>query len=140
MPPKASKRKAANGYKLPDPLPQGLVVHGNHKKSFRLGKSIGTGGFGEIYLTSEDTTKAVGEDASLAMKIEPHENGPLFVEMNFYIRAAQPSSVEEFQKAKKLKSFGKLRKLAGNSVKLILLRESKLFFFLPQLFFVRIFS
>lgn len=57
-------------------------------------------------MTSEDTNRAVGEDASLAMKIEPHENGPLFVEMNFYIRAAQPSSVEEFQKARKLTSFG----------------------------------
>ena len=31
------------------------------------------------------------------MKIEPHENGPLFVEMNFYIRSAQPHMVEEFQ-------------------------------------------
>lgn len=40
------------------------------------------------------------------MKIEPHENGPLFVEMNFYIRAAQPQMVEEFKKAKNLKSFG----------------------------------
>jgi len=76
------------------------------KKSFRLGKSIGTGGFGEIYLASENTTRAVGEDASLAMKIEPHENGPLFVEMNFYIRAAQPNSVEEFQRARNLTSFG----------------------------------
>jgi len=28
------------------------------------------------------------------MKIEPHENGPLFVEMNFYIRAAQPEKGE----------------------------------------------
>ena len=50
----------------------------------------GVGGFGEIYLCSEDTSKNVGEDATLAMKIEPHENGPLFVEMNFYLRAASP--------------------------------------------------
>ena len=54
MPPKASKRKAANGYKLPDPMPNGLVVTSTTKKSFRLGKSIGTGGFGEIYLASEN--------------------------------------------------------------------------------------
>ena len=31
-----------------------------------------------------------------------HENGPLFVEMNFYIRAAQPDSVEEFKAGKKI--------------------------------------
>ena len=79
---------------------------GKNPKQFRLGKSIGTGGFGEIYLASEDISRPVKDDATLAMKIEPHENGPLFVEMNFYIRSAQPHSVEEFKKAKNLKSFG----------------------------------
>lgn len=106
MPPKSSKRKAANGYKLPDPLPEGLILTGTNKKSWRLGKSIGLGGFGEIYLASEDTDRAVRDDATLALKIEPHENGPLFVEMNFYIRVAQPQMVEEFKKAHGLKSFG----------------------------------
>jgi len=108
MPPKASKRKAANGYKLPDHIPEGTIISGIGKnpKQFRLGKSIGTGGFGEIYLASEDISRPVKDDATLAMKIEPHENGPLFVEMNFYIRSAQPASVEEFKKAKNLKSFG----------------------------------
>ena len=42
----------------------------------------------------------------MAIKIEPHENGPLFVEMNFYLRAAKRDMVEEFAKAKRLKSFG----------------------------------
>ena len=37
-------------------------------------------------------------DAPFAVKIEPHENGPLFVEMNFYIRAAQPDAVAAFAK------------------------------------------
>lgn len=106
MPPKASKRKAANGYKLPDHIPEGTIVTGTNKKQFRLGKSIGLGGFGEIYLVSEDISRAVGDDATLAMKIEPHENGPLFVEMNFYIRSAQPQMVEEFKKNRNLKSFG----------------------------------
>jgi len=107
MPPKASKRKAANGYKLPDPIPAGEIVTGlTKKKSWRVGKSIGVGGFGEIYLCSEDTAKNVGEDATLAMKIEPHENGPLFVEMNFYLRAAQPEKVAEFKKQNNLTSLG----------------------------------
>ncbi len=59
------------------------------------------GGFGEIYLCSTDLDRRVGEDAPLAVKIEPHQNGPLFVEMNFYIRAAQPESVEAFKRAHK---------------------------------------
>ena len=51
----------------------------------------GVGGFGEIYLCSNDTSRSVGDDATHVMKIEPHENGPLFVEKNFYIRAAKRS-------------------------------------------------
>ncbi len=44
MPPKGkgTPRKAANGYKLPDPLPPGEVIRAPHaKKEWRLGKSIG---------------------------------------------------------------------------------------------------
>ena len=40
------------------------------------------------------------------MKIEPHENGPLFVEMNFYLRTAKRDMVEEYAKMKGYKSFG----------------------------------
>ena len=40
------------------------------------------------------------------MKIEPHENGPLFVEMNFYLRTAKQEMIEDFRKKKSLKSFG----------------------------------
>ena len=35
----------------------------------------GVGGFGEIYLCSDDVGKPVGDDAPFALKIEPHENG-----------------------------------------------------------------
>ena len=78
---------------------------------WKLGKSIGVGGFGEIYLCTETTagnsncraaSASFDDSAPLAVKIEPHENGPLFVEMNFYIRAAQPHSVEEFRAGKKM--------------------------------------
>ena len=40
------------------------------------------------------------------MKIEPHENGPLFVEMIFYIKAAREREVEEYRKLKGLASLG----------------------------------
>ena len=65
---------------------------------------LGVGGFGEIYLAHEEVNRKVGEDAPLAVKIEPHENGPLFVEMNFYIRAALPDAVDAFVKQRKLKT------------------------------------
>ena len=48
----------------------------------------------------------MGDDAPLAIKIEPHENGPLFVEMNFYIRAAKPDDVESFRRQRGMVHLG----------------------------------
>lgn len=45
----ARQRKAANGYKLPDPIPVGEIVRDVTKKEWQIGPSIGIGGFGEIY-------------------------------------------------------------------------------------------
>jgi hypothetical protein len=45
----AGKRKAANGYKLPDPIPSGEILRDVTKKEWQIGPSIGVGGFGEIY-------------------------------------------------------------------------------------------
>jgi hypothetical protein len=45
----ARKRKAANGYKLPDPIPVGEIIRDVAKKEWQIGPSIGVGGFGEIY-------------------------------------------------------------------------------------------
>ena len=40
------------------------------------------------------------------MKIEPHENGPLFVERTFYIKAARPKEIEDYRQSKGLTSLG----------------------------------
>lgn len=46
----AAPRKKANGYKMPAPIPLGEVIHDTvGKKKWRIGPSIGVGGFGEIY-------------------------------------------------------------------------------------------
>ena len=99
-------RIGSSGYVRPDQIEAGEIVTGITKDRWRIGKSIGVGGFGEIYLCSQETSQSVGDDANLAMKIEPHENGPLFVERNFYIRAAKPEDVEEFRLNKGLTSLG----------------------------------
>ncbi len=93
--PKSAGKKAKAskaGYRMPEPMPEGTVLTGmtGHKK-WILGPSIGVGGFGEIYCGREEGVAAKYEHP-LAIKIEPHENGPLFVEMNFYLRAASPES------------------------------------------------
>lgn len=58
-------------------------------KQWKLGKAIGQGGFGEIYLASDNLEKETNDDAEYVAKIETHESGPLFVEVNCYLRMAK---------------------------------------------------
>ena len=74
-----------------------------------LGKTIGTGGFGEIYLATE-----AGKKEQRVVKIEPHENGPLFVEMHFYISALKPDHLSDYTKSRKGKAAPHLPLLRGN--------------------------
>ncbi|XP_067136447.1 serine/threonine-protein kinase VRK1-like isoform X1 [Centruroides vittatus] len=99
-------RLAANGYKLPQPLPPGEILVDLVKQKWRLGKSIGVGGFGEIYLASDEVNKIVGDDANYVIKVEPHANGPLFVEMHFYHRVGKPELIDNWMKQKKLSFLG----------------------------------
>ncbi|XP_046401282.1 serine/threonine-protein kinase VRK1-like isoform X2 [Ischnura elegans] len=100
------KRIAPNGFRLPDPIRDGEVLTDVKDKKWRIGKSVGLGGFGEIYLASDEIHKPVSEEAEFVVKVEPHSNGPLFVEMNFYIRAAQEEMVSSWVKKRKLKFLG----------------------------------
>ncbi|XP_050732936.1 serine/threonine-protein kinase VRK1-like isoform X2 [Eriocheir sinensis] len=100
------KRVAANGFKLPDPIAPGLVVKDVAKQSWKIGKSIGVGGFGEIYLASNDTEGPVASGADYVIKVEPHSNGPLFAEMHCYMRLARPEHIEGWKKEKRLKRLG----------------------------------
>lgn len=54
MPPKSAAtrppaKKKNPIHKLPDPIKDGEIVRDIQKRQWRLGKSIGVGGFGEIY-------------------------------------------------------------------------------------------
>jgi len=89
---------------MPEKLNNGTIFTTISKKQFRIGDLIGIGGFGEIYLCSDQIDKDVNDQAPYALKIEPHENGPLFVEMNFYIRAMSPKSIDKYKKSKHLVS------------------------------------
>jgi hypothetical protein len=44
------KRVAPNGNRLPDPIREGEILVDITKNQWKLGRSIGVGGFGEIYL------------------------------------------------------------------------------------------
>lgn len=104
---KAAPKKKAAGYKMPAPIPTGEVIKDTlFKKEWRIGPSIGVGGFGEIYSACDHTLKVKGSDYPYAIKIEPHENGPLFVEINFYLRNANKDDIAKFMQSRKLTSLG----------------------------------
>ncbi|XP_070493836.1 nucleosomal histone kinase 1 isoform X2 [Chironomus tepperi] len=102
---KASKKK--NAYEQPKHLKTGSIIVDNYKKQWKIGVSIGMGGFGEIYSACDASsgTKKV-DDYPYVVKIEPHTNGPLFVEMHFYMRNAKKDDIDKFAKDNKIKSLG----------------------------------
>ncbi|XP_062539357.1 nucleosomal histone kinase 1 [Armigeres subalbatus] len=101
------RKKAANGYQMPEPVPLGTMLTDMAKRQWKVGPSIGSGGFGEIYCACEASSGVKkAEDYPYVVKIEPHGNGPLFVEMHFYMRNAKQEDIENFRKAHGLKHLG----------------------------------
>ncbi|KAK2823919.1 hypothetical protein Q5P01_021094 [Channa striata] len=92
--------------KLPRPLPDGFILTDTEKKKWRLGRIIGQGGFGLIYLASQDVNKPVAADTHFVIKLEYQENGPLFTELKFYQRAAKPESMQKWMRTRKLNFLG----------------------------------
>ncbi|XP_058444770.1 nucleosomal histone kinase 1 [Malaya genurostris] len=101
------RKKAANGYQMPAPVPLGTILTDMSKRQWKTGPSIGSGGFGEIYCACEaGSSVKKADDYPNVVKIEPHGNGPLFVEMHFYMRNAKQDDIEKFKKAHGLKHLG----------------------------------
>ncbi|XP_030022580.2 serine/threonine-protein kinase VRK1 [Manduca sexta] len=104
---KAGGKKKANGYKMPAPIPVGEVINDTlMNKKWKIGPSIGVGGFGEIYSASAGSPRKSANNYPYVVKIEPHENGPLFVEKHFYIKNANKDDISKFMQSKKLSSLG----------------------------------
>ncbi|KAJ3610170.1 hypothetical protein NHX12_022264 [Muraenolepis orangiensis] len=92
--------------RLPTPLPEGFTLVDTGKTRWRLGRVIGQGGFGLIYLASRDVDSAVAEDTGFVIKLEYQENGPLFSELKFYQRAAKAELMQRWTKSRKLSFLG----------------------------------
>ncbi|XP_071755247.1 serine/threonine-protein kinase VRK1 isoform X1 [Centroberyx gerrardi] len=109
MPPKAKAPGKGRGpakRKLAEEFPPGEVLTDTGKKAWKLGAPIGQGGFGLIYLADESSAKAVGANAPHVIKVEPSDNGPLFSELKFYMRAAKPDLIQNWMKSHKMKYLG----------------------------------
>uniref|UniRef100_A0A7N8WXM1 non-specific serine/threonine protein kinase n=1 Tax=Mastacembelus armatus TaxID=205130 RepID=A0A7N8WXM1_9TELE len=98
----APRRKSG----LPKPLPDGFILTDTERKKWRLGQIIGHGGFGLIYLASQDVGRPVAADTDFVIKVEYHENGPLFSELKFYQRAAKPENMQTWMRTRNLNFLG----------------------------------
>ncbi|KAK7140237.1 hypothetical protein R3I94_012750 [Phoxinus phoxinus] len=91
---------APKKYIPPRPLPDGCILTDSEKNNWRIGKIIGKGGFGLIYLASQDVNVPVRDDTDFVIKVEYHDNGPLFSELKFYQRAAKQETMNKWKKSK----------------------------------------
>ncbi|XP_027476585.1 serine/threonine-protein kinase VRK2 isoform X2 [Zalophus californianus] len=99
MPPRRNEK-----YRLPVPLPEGKVLDDTEGKQWMLGKMIGSGGFGLIYLAFP--ANKPDKDAKHVVKVEYQENGPLFSELKFYQRAAKKDYIKNWIELKQLDYLG----------------------------------
>uniref|UniRef100_A0A3Q3XAT0 non-specific serine/threonine protein kinase n=1 Tax=Mola mola TaxID=94237 RepID=A0A3Q3XAT0_MOLML len=102
----AGKGRAAAKRKLAEEFPPGEVLTDTAKRAWKLGPPVGQGGFGLIYLADENSERPVGADTRYVIKVEPSDNGPLFSELKFYMRAAKPDMIHRWMKTHKLKTLG----------------------------------
>ena len=67
--PTVPPRRSPNGYILPDPLPPGLILTDLKNVRWRLGRSVGLGGFGEIYSAARLNGVTDAEEENFVVKV-----------------------------------------------------------------------
>uniref|UniRef100_A0A182LVC6 non-specific serine/threonine protein kinase n=1 Tax=Anopheles culicifacies TaxID=139723 RepID=A0A182LVC6_9DIPT len=86
----SSPNISASEFTLSKEFVDGTLLMDLTLKQWRTGKPIGKGSFGEIFLASDDIgTPVTSENAKYVVKIEPHSNGPLFVEIHCLLNTAK---------------------------------------------------
>jgi vaccinia related kinase len=110
--------KPATGVDLEEPqksknIWDGEIVLDSTKKKWKLGKLLGAGGFGEVYLASRNISEPVGSDTQYIVKLEPFDNGSLSTEINYYRRFAKSEMIEEWKNGRMLNHLG-LSKYIGS--------------------------
>ncbi|XP_030755414.1 serine/threonine-protein kinase VRK1-like [Sitophilus oryzae] len=100
------KKKSSGNLSNNGVLKQGECIVDNAGKKWKLGKTIGIGGFGEIYDVSEHGSNKEFNNQSFVAKIEKHTNGPLFVEINCYLRLGKLNMIQEWKENRDLNFLG----------------------------------
>ncbi|KAK9877150.1 hypothetical protein WA026_016893 [Henosepilachna vigintioctopunctata] len=81
----------------------GVILTDINGTRWKLGKCIGLGGFGLIHEVSKEHSKVTDK---YVVKLETHNSGPLFTEINCYLRIGKENMIEEWRKDKDLPSLG----------------------------------
>ncbi|UYV62307.1 VRK1 [Cordylochernes scorpioides] len=99
-------RISVSGNLLAGKLPAGEIITDNSGKMWRIGKSIAVGGFGDIYLASDEIKKPVDRNSSYVVKAEFHTNGTLYTERHCYSRIGKIENIKEWMKCKSKRWLG----------------------------------
>ena len=97
----APARKVPKLHKKTVDLAEGTRFVDTQKQEFVIGKEIGQGGFGRIY-----EGKQAGTKLAVAIKVEPHDNGPLFTETHVYQRILKADHLAAWKAEKGIKFLG----------------------------------
>lgn len=93
-------------------LPKGTILTDIAKTQWEILDPIGEGGFGVIYGTKKVIDSARNE---YAMKVEPYDNGPMFVERNYFIRCLKPEMLDKYKREHKLSFLGLPKYISGGT-------------------------
>ncbi|KAK7601381.1 hypothetical protein V9T40_008822 [Parthenolecanium corni] len=93
-------------------LPKGTLLTDISKVQWEVLDPIGEGGFGVIYSTKRVNDSVRNE---YAVKVEPYDNGPMFVERNYFIRCLKPEMLEKYRREHKLSFLGLPKYISGGT-------------------------
>ncbi|KAH1010036.1 serine/threonine-protein kinase VRK1 [Dendroctonus ponderosae] len=96
-------------------LKKGEKIVDNTGGTWKLGKVIGIGGFGEIYDVVQCGATENSSGSQYVAKIEKHSSGPLFVEINCYLRLGTCSMIEQWKTDKNMDFLGLPHYVASGS-------------------------
>lgn len=82
--------EAKDEFVLTKEIADGEILNDIGGNYWKIGKPVGKGSFGEIFLAAEEVNKPVeSSTATYVAKIEPHSNGPLFVEIHCLLNVSK---------------------------------------------------
>ncbi|VDK67635.1 unnamed protein product [Onchocerca ochengi] len=99
----ASRKKA---HQLACVIVEKTIITDTLKQRFIIEKEFAHGGFGRIYSGRQENSKEYGKTGSLAIKIEPHANGPLFTEITVFQRILTLQKLKDWMDKKKISHIG----------------------------------